>query len=80
MSIYTILLIILFFIVLALKPTYFIMGISDEEGEGTLIACTALAVVLFLKFNFSDDVFILSGRQYDRVCEKVMAEAESQDD
>ena len=73
MSIYTIILILLFFAVLAAKPTYFMMTeVTNKEQEiGTAFGCSGLIIVLFLKAHFPDRVFILTGREYDEVLEEI---------
>ncbi len=69
MNIYTIIFIILFFIVLAAKPTYILMAIDDEERCGSLLGCTGLIVALFLKIKYSNNVFIISRNQYEQAYE-----------
>ena len=61
----TIILIILFFVVLALKPTYIITyGEIDENVNGFVFAESPLFVVLFFKLMFWDRIQILTSKQY----------------
>ena len=66
MSPITIILIILFFVVLALKPTYLIAyGKITEDTNGFVFSQSPLAVALFFKILFKNKVQILSSKEYN---------------
>ena len=56
-------LIILFFIVLALKPTYLLV----ECADGTIMGSTPLIMALFVKLRYFNSAFIISGKKYDNI-------------
>ncbi len=74
----TIILIILFFVVLALKPAYIIVGCTDDDGtQGTIISCTPLIVALYTRLRF-EDTYLINARMYDKICEKYCEEEEEE--
>ena len=70
-------LIILFFIVLALKPAYIMFSCVEVDGsEGTIVTCTPLIVALYTKIKFFPDVYIINGRMYDQIYNKYFKQKE----
>lgn len=71
-------LIVLFFIVLALKPAYIMVGCTDDDGiQGTIISCTPLIVALYTRLRF-EDTYLINARMYDKICEKYYKEEEEE--
>lgn len=63
-------LIILFFVVLAIKPAYFMTDIIDDNGNKILyISCSMLIYVLFMKLKHKEKVFLMTARQFDQAME-----------
>ena len=67
MSIWTVILLIVAFVLILLKPTYVAIYAQNPDGQyGTYIGCCSLIVALFFKVQFYNEVMILTGKQYDK--------------
>lgn len=89
MSAITIILIILFFVVLALKPTYLLTyGEIAENTNGYVFCETPLITAIVFKILFNNRVQILSSKQYyfaldlynQKIKEAEQKKEENQDD
>ena len=66
----TAILIILFFVVLALTPTYFVIEYREENGNyGTIVGCAPLIITCYNKIRFFKDTIIISRRMYEKIWE-----------
>lgn len=65
MSITTILLIILFFVVLAIKPTYLLTYRKGENINYFVFKQTPLIIALTFKILFWNNIQILTSKQYN---------------
>lgn len=77
MSIVTIILLILLFILILAKPTYVAIYAENEDGGcGTYFGCCPLVAAVRIKAQFPQDVFILTGKEYDRIAKLFIQEQE----
>lgn len=63
-------LIILFFVVLAIKPAYYMTELVDDNGNKILyVSCSMLIYVLLTKLKHKEKVLLISARQFDQCVE-----------
>lgn len=64
MPLITKILIILFFLVLSAKPTYFAV---IEEEVGVFSACSPLLYVVYLKIKYPQEVVVINRNKYEKL-------------